>query len=171
MCWILAYHESTIIPQRPLRYSDKEYNDRSIWDGSQNYKINNFESIKKCIDDFFGRGNISIDEISVNNMVFYTIKYGSCSCDFFTQSSINEFRDNFEYFIAYRMLIQSIEPYILIKWIDDKEILSNTSNEKVDIKSCDIRKVLQSKNPSGFYCVKREKQDEKYNNFLTERTS
>jgi len=172
MCWLMAYHEARITPERPLRYSPDPYDESCIWDGSHDYEINNLESIKK---DYFYEGNliedenvnryVSIETIQVKGKTFYTFKHGGCSCDFF-QLGLNKLSEDFEYFIGYRMKIRSLEPCILTKWLNDGETIDDLPETITDIEEDKIRDIFK-KGTNDLYCIKRKKQSEKYVEFVT----
>jgi len=141
MCWIMAYHEEKIDPVNP----------------NQNDKINNHESIRK--DYFFSEedyvnSNVSIDAIQIKDKTFYVFKHGGCSCDFF-QSGLNKLTEDFEYFIGNRMVIQSLEPYILIKWLEDDETINNLPDTIIDIEADKIWKIFKEGNTDGLYRIIR----------------
>jgi len=168
MCWLIAYHEARITPERPLRYSPKEYDKSCIWDGSHDYEINNLESIKKDYffsEDDYINSNVSIDTIQVKDKTFYTFKHGGCSCDFF-QLGLNKLIEDFGYFIGGRMRIRSLEPYVLTKWLEDGETIDDLPETIIDIEEDKIHEIF-NKGTDSLYCIKRKKQSEKYVEFVT----
>ena len=96
MCWSILYYENKITLDNIKDYSIYK---------NVNVLENNNHSFQ-------------INKLNIQNTLYYNITHNQCACDFFNSKN-KKLQNEFIDFIIKRMKIECIEPYILIKWLED----------------------------------------------------
>ncbi|MDR1911005.1 MAG: hypothetical protein LBQ52_01485 [Helicobacteraceae bacterium] len=133
MCWKLIYYEKKIAIAAPL-------GDYSVYK-----KVNVVEG---------GDYSFQIDKIYLQNNAYYNITHNQCACDFFA-SKYRSLQEEFIAFVLTRMQIESLEAFILTKWIDGDEIIDKIPNDYSDINQNDLTSIFCSDRRIKLYRITR----------------
>ena len=133
MCWSILYRENKISSEKCI----KDYN---IYK-----KVNVLENCRYMFQ---------INEIYIQNKLYYDISHKQCACDFFNPKNLT-LRKEFEKLILARMEILCVEPIIYLKWIEDNSGIKNMSSNVININQNEILTIFSKGYKETSYCVKR----------------
>ena len=134
MCWSITYHEKKI-----SLYSIKDFR------------------IYECVNNIENLGHsFQINKFKIKNEIYYDIFNNQCACDFFDPRN-RSLQNEFICFLLKRFEIECVEPYILIKWLENKNEI-NIPNKIENINQDDLLNFLIFNNKSKeiYYCLKKE---------------